>query len=73
MLNADDIIETNKITARFGAFTFAHIFQKFCLRTVFICAQKCILSAHNFNVAFAHMFLFFFLGQLLAFFIYFII
>ena len=50
-----------------GAITFAHIFRKFRLRTVFICAQKCIAFAHNFSVTFAHMFSHFFLGQLLLF------
>ena len=50
-----------------GANTFAHIFQKFCLCTVFICAQKCISFAHNFNATFARMFLYLFLGQLLVF------
>ena len=51
-----------------GANTFANIFQKLCLRTVFICAQKCIISfAHNFNATFARMFLNLFLGQLLVF------
>ena len=38
-----------------GAITFAHIFQKFRLRTVFICAQKCISFAHNFSVTFARV------------------
>ena len=50
-----------------GAITFAHIFRKFRLRTVFICAQKCISFAHNFSVTFAHMFLHLFLNQLLVF------
>ena len=44
------------IAQTFGAITFAHIFQKFRLRTVFICAQKCISFAHSFSVTFAHMF-----------------
>ena len=50
-----------------GAITFAHIIQQFRLRTVFICAQKCISFAHSFTVTFAHMFLRLFLGQLLVF------
>ena len=41
----------------YGAITFVHIFQKFRLRTVFVCAQKCISFAHIFSVTSAHMFL----------------
>ena len=37
--------------------TFAHIFQKFRLQRVFICAQKCISFAYIFSVTFARMFL----------------
>ena len=48
-----------------GAITFAHIFQKFRLRTVFICAQIYISFAHNFSVTFARMFLRIFLVHVL--------
>ena len=50
---------------RNGAITFAHIFQKFRLRKVFIYAQKYISFAHSFSVTFAHMFLCIFLVHLL--------
>ena len=39
-----------------GAITFAHIFEKFRLCTVLICAQKWISFAHRFSVTFAGMF-----------------
>ena len=38
-------------------------FQKFRLRKVFICAQKCISFAHSFSVTFARMFFRLFLGH----------
>ena len=53
----------------YGAITFAHIFQKFRLRTFFICAQKCISFAHSLSVTFAHMFLHLFLSQLVFYYI----
>ena len=57
----------NVDTLENGAITFAHIFLKFRLRTVFICAQKCLSFAHSFSVTFARMFLHIFLGHLLVF------
>ena len=39
-----------------SAITFEHIFQNFRLRTLFICAQKCISFAHSFSVTFARVF-----------------
>ena len=68
--NLNETIGRNRSQAQShscGAITFAHIFQKFRLRTCFICAQKCILFVHSFSVTFAHMFLHLFLGQLLVF------
>ena len=52
-MNASSIV-----TCRFscGAITFAHIFKKNRLRTVFICAQKYISFAHSCTVTFAHVF-----------------
>ena len=66
-LNRSRIHTTVLFGVHEGAITFAHIFQKFRLRTVFICAQKYISFAHSFTVTFAHMFVRLFLGQLLVF------
>ena len=58
---------SNEPTCEPGAITFAHIFQKIRLRTVFIWAQKCVSFVHSISVTFTRMFLHLLLGKLLVF------